>query len=96
MDKGSSTFKEAAVGLLDSVSRSVDTLVETAALCVEKVFGGKFLFALAAAYGLVYIIENGNDTDPLVASLITLIIKSYFDKDSLARGAMLPPLEKIK
>ena len=78
----------------DDILDAFAGVINTLSACIEKTFGGKFLFAIAAAYGLVYIIENGSQTDPIVASLITLIVKSYFDKDNSAVALMKDDLLK--
>lgn len=62
------TVKDAVITAIDAVSASI-----------LKVFSGRFVLAVAAAYGIVFIIEHGRETDPIIASLITLIVKSYFD-----------------
>jgi hypothetical protein len=62
--------------LEDSLVRLTDTLNR----CLLKAFSGRFLLAVSAAYGVVYLIRTGREADPFIASVIGAVVAHYYDK----------------
>jgi hypothetical protein len=70
-----------------SLGASACRLLDTLSYGLEKVFSGKFVLCMAAAYCLVWVVERGEQVDPFVASVISSVVTFYFTKEHASVAA---------